>query len=151
MLTRDTEIRVRYQETDNMGVVYYANYFIWFEVARTEYLRSLGVSYKQLEDRGMFLMVASASCEYKSPARFDDIVSIKTWIPRMKNSSLQFEHKLSIGSKLVATGESVHVFTNQMGRPIRIPDDIRKMYKESQGAEPITSGLALSPDLCLPE
>ncbi len=127
MITHDTEIRVRYQETDNMGVVYYANYFIWFEVARTEYLRSLGVSYKRLEEKGIFLMVASATCRYKAPARYDDLVSIKTWVPGMSNSSLRFEHKLSIGTKLIATGESVHVFTNRMGRPVRVPDEIREL------------------------
>lgn len=126
----ETQVRVRYQETDNMGVVYYANYFVWFEVARTDYLRSIGVSYKDFEKKGMFLMVASASCEYKSPATFDDIVRIQTWIPKLKNSSLKFEHKLFIGEKLIATGESVHVFTNAAGKPIRIPDEIRNIYKE---------------------
>ena len=139
MYTHNTEIRVRYQETDNMGVVYYANYFVWFEVARTEYLRSLGVSYRQLEDRGMFLMVASASCKYKSPARFDDVVSIITWLPKLKHSSLQFEHKLSIGTRLVAIGESVHVFTNSLGRPIKIPPDIRGIYEESNLVKLATS------------
>jgi len=122
---RETEIRVRYQETDNMGVVYYANYFIWFEVARTEYLRSAGISYRQLEEKGMYLMVAGASCQYKSPAKYDDVVRIQTWISKMKNSSLDFAHKLYIGDRLIATGESIHVFTNSSGRPIRIPKEIR--------------------------
>ena len=130
MKIAETDIRVRYQETDNMGVVYYANYFVWFEVARTEYLRSLGISYKDLENKGMFLMVATASCKYKSPAKYDDMVRIQTWIPKMKNSSLQFEHKLFVGDRLIATGESVHVFTNTSGKPIRIPDDIRDLYNE---------------------
>lgn len=127
----ETRVRVRYQETDNMGVVYYANYFVWFEVGRTDYLRSAGVSYKDLEKKGMFLMVARASCEYKSPARFDDIIRIQTWIAKLKNSSLQFEHKLFIEDRLVATGESVHVFTNTSGKPIRIPEEIRKIYTQA--------------------
>ncbi len=139
MKVNETQVRVRYQETDNMGVVYYANYFVWFEVARTEYLRSLGISYKQLEDKGMFLMVASASCEYKSPARFDDVVNMKTWISELKNSSLKFEHKLFVGSRLAATGESVHVFTNGSGKPIRIPDEIRELYKETLATQHVTS------------
>ena len=134
MKTHETEIRVRYQETDNMGVVYYANYFIWFEVARTEYLRSAGVSYRKLEEKGAYLMVASATCQYKAPARYDDVVRIQTWIPRLKNSSLQFEHKLFIGDKLIAAGESVHVFTNSNGRPIRVPEEIRDLYKECSHA-----------------
>lgn len=123
-----TEIRVRYQETDNMGVVYYANYFVWFEVARTEYLRSVGISYRQLEGRGMYLMVASATCTYKYPARYDDVVQIQTWMPELNNSSLKFEHKLFLGERLIATGQSVHVFTNKAGRPIRIPEEIRLLH-----------------------
>jgi acyl-CoA thioester hydrolase len=121
---RETEIRVRYQETDNMGVVYYSNYFVWFEVARTEYLRSEGVSYRDLEKKGLFMMVAGASCRYRAPARYDDIVKIETWIPRMKNTSMEFAHRLHVGDKLIASGESVHVFTNRSGRPVRIPAEI---------------------------
>ena len=139
MKTHETEIRVRYQETDNMGVVYYANYFIWFEVARTEYLRSLGVSYKLLEQKGMFLMVAGASCQYKSPARYDDVVSIKTWVPGISNSSLKFEHKLSIGPKLIATGASVHVFTSRTGKPVRIPGEIRALHQDVINTRSATS------------
>ncbi len=122
-----TQIRVRYQETDNMGVVYYANYFIWLEVARTEYLRSAGVSYRHLEEKGMYLMVAEARCQYKAPARYDDVVRIQTWIPKVKNSSLEFAHKLYIGDKLIASAESVHVFTNKSGKPVRIPKEIRNI------------------------
>ena len=126
----ETKVRVRYQETDNMGVVYYGNYFVWFEVARTEYLRSFGISYRKLEEKGMYLMVASASCQYRSPARYDDEVTVQSWISEMKNSSLKFEYKLSVEDRLIATGESVHVFTNESGRPVRIPEEIRHLRKE---------------------
>lgn len=124
MRAHRTDIRVRYQETDNMGVVYYANYFVWFEVARTEFLRSEGISYRHLEDRGLYLMVASATCQYKAPARYDDLVSIETWIPKIKNTSIDFAHKIYVDNRLIATGESVHVFTNRKGRPVRIPKEI---------------------------
>ncbi len=127
MKMHESQIRVRYQETDNMGVVYYANYFVWFEVARTEYLRSLGISYRELEKKGMYLMVASASCQYKYPARYDDIVKIESSISKMKNSSLNFEYKLFIGEKLIALGQSVHVFTNKEGRPVRMPKEIKDL------------------------
>lgn len=126
MTVHETEIRVRYQETDNMGVVYYGNYFTWFEVARTEYFRSLGLVYRDLETKGCYLMVAGASCRYKSPAKYDDIVTIKSSIPEIKNSSLKFEYKLFVGGRLVATGDSVHVFTNRSGKPVRMPEDVRK-------------------------
>jgi len=125
MRTFAADIRVRYQETDAMGVVYYANYLVWFEVARTEYLRSLGISYRDLETKGYYLMVAAISCRYKSPARYDDIVKAETWIEEMKNSSLKFGYKLSVGDRVVVTGDSVHVFTNKKGKPVRIPEEIK--------------------------
>lgn len=120
-----TDLRVRYQETDNMGVVYYGNYFTWMEVARTEHFRKMGISYKAIEDKGAFLMVASAGCRYKSPARYDDIVTIESAVAEIKNSSLKFEYKISVGSRLVASGESVHVFTDRSCKPMRIPAEIK--------------------------
>ncbi len=129
MKSCESQIRVRYQETDNMGVVYYANYLVWFEVARTEYLRSRGMAYKDLEaEKGIYLMVASVSCQYKAPARYDDVVRIQTWVSELKNSSMKFEYKLFIGEKLIATGDSVHVFANRAGRPTRIPDELRRLF-----------------------
>lgn len=127
MRTHETKIRVRYQETDNMGVVYYANYLVWFEVARTEYFRSLGLSYRKLEEGGAYLMVASAACKYRYPARYDDVVKIKSCVPEIKNSSMKFEYKLYAGERLLATGESVHVFTNKACKPIRIPEEARRL------------------------
>jgi acyl-CoA thioester hydrolase len=126
MKKHETCIRVRYQETDNMGVVYYANYLTWFEVARTEYFRDLGLVYRELEKKGVYLMVASISAKYRSPARYDDIVRALAWISDMKNTSLKFEYELFVGDRLAATGESVHVFTNESGKPVRIPEEVRK-------------------------
>ena len=140
MRTHETEIRVRYQETDNMGVVYYANHFVWFEVARTEYLRAADISYRELEKQGLYMMVASAACQYKAPARYDDIVTIQSWVPVMKNSSLQFAHKLFVGTTLIATGQSVHVFTNKAGKPVRIPDQLRRLNREGHNTRKVTSG-----------
>lgn len=127
MKVHETAIRVRYQETDNMGVVYYSNYLVWFEIARTEYFRAENIIYTELEKDGNYLMVASASCQYKSPARYDDIVTIKSSVPEVRNSSLRFEYKLFVGNRLIATGESTHVFTNKACRPVRIPEKIRKL------------------------
>jgi len=132
MKSYEAQIRVRYQETDNMGVVYYANYLVWFEVARTEYLRFHGLAYKDLEARGYYLMVAAVSCRYRAPARYDDIVRIQTWVSELKNSSMQFDYKLFIGDRLVATGDSLHVCTNRSGRPVRIPDEIRSLHRVCQ-------------------
>jgi len=124
---RETHIRVRYQETDNMGVVYYANYFVWFEIARSEYFRSLGISYREMEKRGVFMMVARAACDYKSPARYDDVVHVQAWIPEVRNTSLRFAYKLFVGDRLIATGESGHVFTDRQKRPVRVPQEVRNI------------------------
>lgn len=128
--SHETQIRVRYQETDNMGVVYYSNYLVWFEIARTEYFRALGLVYRELEKKGFYLMVASVSCQYKSPAKYDDMVNIKACVPELKNSSLRFEYSLTVGDRLIAKGESVHVFTNENGRPVRIPEEVRSLYRK---------------------
>ena len=127
MKTYTAQIRVRYQETDNMGVVYYSNYLVWFEVARTEYFRSMGLAYRKLEEKGVYLMVASVSCEYKSPAKYDDTVKVETWIEELKNSSLKFAYKLTVGDRTVALGNSVHVFTNKDRKPVRIPEEVRSL------------------------
>lgn len=134
MKTCETELRVRYKETDNMGVAYYSNYFVWFEVARTEYFRSLGISYRDIEEKGMYLMVASASCRYLYPAKYDDLVRIQAWIPAIKNSSLKFEYKLFIDDKTIANGESVHVFTDRAGRPMRMPKELKNAFTSSRSA-----------------
>lgn len=112
-----------------MGVVYYANYFVWFEIARTEYLRSLGISYSKLEDQGIFMMVAEARCRYKASAKYDDVVTIQSGVSEMNNSSMKFEYKLFVGEKMIAAGDSVHVFTNKSSRPVRVPAEIRNIHE----------------------
>jgi len=134
MKIQETEIRVRYQETDQMGVVYYANYLVWFEVARTEYLRSLGISYRKLEEKGIYLMVASVGCRYKSPAVYDDVVKISSWISEMRNSSLTFNYEILVKDRISATGESVHVFTDHDYKPVRIPKELAGL-REKAGSE----------------
>ena len=134
MKTYEMSLRVRYKETDNMGVVYYSNYFVWFEVARTESFRSIGISYRDIEEKGVYLMVAGASCRYLRPAKYDDLVRIQTRILDVKNSSLKFEYKLFIGDKPIATGETVHVFTNKAGRPMRMPKELKDAFTSSRSA-----------------
>lgn len=110
-----------------MGVAYYANYFVWFEVARTEYLRALGLPYTTIEQDGIYLMVASASCKYLKPARYDDLVRVETWITGVKSSSMTFGYELFIGTDRIATGESVHVATDRSKKPVRIPEPLRRL------------------------
>ncbi|MGB8028618.1 MAG: thioesterase family protein [Terracidiphilus sp.] len=112
-----TEVRVRYAETDQMGIVYYANYLVWFELGRVELLRSLGLAYSRLEtDHGCILPVIEASCRYKSPARYDDEILIETRPAMMRGSVLKFAYRIyrKLDQKekereLLAEGETVHV------------------------------------------
>ena len=127
MYKHKTEIRVRYAETDRMGVVYYANYLVWFEVARTEYLKSKGVSYRLMEEsEGIFLMVAESRCRHLSPTTYDDTVTVETCLSSMKNASMTFRYDVFAGGKLAASGETVHVCTDRNRRPVKIPVSLKE-------------------------
>jgi acyl-CoA thioester hydrolase len=111
-----TELRVRYAETDQMGIVYYANYFVWFELGRVELLRSLGLAYSRLEtDHGCILPVVSANCRYRAPARYDDEILIETRPAMLRGSVLKFAYSIlrkegeGREPTLLAEGETVHV------------------------------------------
>ena len=111
-----TEVRVRYAETDQMGIVYYANYLVWFEIGRVELLRALGLTYNQLEiDHQCILPVIEASCRYRAPARYDDEILIETRPSLLRGSVLKFAYQVwrkateSEERKLLAEGETVHV------------------------------------------
>jgi acyl-CoA thioester hydrolase len=111
-----TEVRVRYAETDQMGIVYYANYLVWFEIGRVELLRSLGLAYSQLEkDHQCILPVVEATCRYKSPARYDDQILIETRPSLLRHSVLKFAYRIlrkgrdGEEPRLLAEGETVHV------------------------------------------
>ena len=123
----DYETRVRYAETDRMGISYYANYFIWFEAARTEYFRTLGLVYSEFEKKGIFLPVAEAQCRYTEPTSYDDLITVRTIVSQMRQSSIRFDYQVfkNKGSKIVATGYTVHVFSGPGLKPIRIPEDLR--------------------------
>lgn len=121
----ETSIRVRYAETDQMGVVYYANYLVWMEVGRVEYCKACGFDYKQMEQQdGVFLAVAEARCRYSSPARFDEEIIIRTWVeaanPRMV--VFAYEMRLAGEGRKLATGETRHLFLGRDLRPCRMPE-----------------------------
>src|SRR5579864_2987943 len=91
----ETRIRVRYAETDQMGVVYYANYLVWMEVGRIEYCRAVGLSYREMEDLdGILLVVAETSCRYLSPARYDDQVIVRTWVDDAHPRMMRFAYEM---------------------------------------------------------
>jgi acyl-CoA thioester hydrolase len=134
-----TEVRVRYAETDQMCVVYYANYLVWFEIGRVELLRSLGLAYSQLEtDHGCILPVIEAKCRYRSPARYDDEIQIETSPSLLRGSVLKFAYRVYRKAnpegkerELLAEGETVHVVCdgqlNKKPLPEQYADALRAM------------------------
>jgi len=119
----ETKIRVRYGETDQMGIVYHANYAIYFEVARTEWLRAFGLSYSEMEAEGVKLPVISLNINYKNSAYYDDLLKVKTRLKRAPTASIEFEYELvNSDGVLLATGSTTLVFIDvQKNRPIRCP------------------------------
>jgi acyl-CoA thioester hydrolase len=126
MSVSQTRIRVRYAETDQMGVVYYANFFIWFELGRVELLRQLGFQYKQMEiDDDCHFPVVEANCRYKSPARYDDELLLETTVLALRRTVIKFGYRLlrpeNQGLTLLAEGETTHVTVNRSMHKVRMP------------------------------
>jgi acyl-CoA thioester hydrolase len=120
-MSHATEIRVRYYETDKMGVANHVNHFRWFEVGRAELLRSMKMSMLQLEKAGCFLVLREARCVYASPAFYDDLITVTTKIAEVRNHAVRFEYKIDRGDKKLADGYTVHVFTDGAGKVKEIP------------------------------
>lgn len=124
-----TTIRVRYAETDQMGIVYYANYLIWMEVARTALCRSLGFHYREMEGQdGILLAVAEANCRYLSPARYDDEVAVSTTISESNRRFLAFAYEMSCEGRRLASGFTRHVYLSRDLRPVRLPDKYMSLF-----------------------
>ena len=123
-------VRVRYAETDKMGVVYYANYFVWFEVGRTEWLRDTGWSYREMERDGVALPVIEAHCEYRKPAQYDDEIEIRTKGRMLSAVRMEFTYEiLRRGEQSVtASGHTIHAALDRAGKPCRLPDRIRQVF-----------------------
>jgi len=125
----ETTVRVRYAETDKMGIVYYANYLIWFEIGRSEYCRARGFSYKDMEENDeAFLVVAESYCRYKSPAFYDDELIVRTHITELRRRSLRFGYEITraTDNQIIAEGETGHVITDRQGRVRSLPDIFRQ-------------------------
>ena len=125
-----SRVRVRYAETDQMGVVYYSNYFVWFEVGRTDLLRGNGWTYREMEADGVSLPVIEARCEYKLPAHYDDDLEIRTTGTLMSPVRVAFSYEIVRPSdaQTVATGQTVHAALDRSGRPCRLPDRVKELF-----------------------
>lgn len=119
-----TEIRVRYAETDAMGVVYYANYLVWFELGRTDWIRAHGVTYREFEEQGVLLPVREAHCLYRASARYDDLVRLETSAIALSPARVSFAYRATrvdpAGATLLAEGRTDHVFLTREGRLTRL-------------------------------
>ena len=116
-----------------MGVVYYANYLVWMEVARVAYCRQAGFEYRDMErEGGAFLVVTEAHCRYRSPARFDDEVDLSCWVSESRSRSVRFRYEMRRGGELLATGETLHTVTDDRGRMIRLPDEYRRYFPRTR-------------------
>jgi acyl-CoA thioester hydrolase len=123
-----TTVRVRYAETDQMGVAYYANFLVWMEVARVEYCTAIGFRYKDMEANGILIAVAEAHCRYLHPARFDDEVSILTTISDANRRFVTFDYEMTCAGRRLATGQTRHVFLSREFRPTRLPDQYAVLF-----------------------
>ncbi|MEK6608356.1 MAG: thioesterase family protein [Myxococcota bacterium] len=120
-------LRVIYGDTDAMGVVYYANHLRWFEAARGELLRALGMSYGDVERRGLAFPVVDVRCAYRAPARYEDEVDVAVEIAELGRASFTCAYRITRGGTLLAEGRTAHACTEPGGRPVRLPDDIRAL------------------------
>ena len=126
-LQSTSRVRVRYAETDKMGIVYYANYFVWFEVGRTDLLREAGWNYRDMEAEGFGLPVIEAHCSYRESAKYDDELDIRTTGAMLSPVRVQFTYEILRPSDAatLATGTTVHATVDRNGRPCRLPERVR--------------------------
>lgn len=120
-----TTVRVRYAETDRQGIVYHANYFVWMELGRTDFLRKSGFPYPDLEAAGIVFAVSEARCRFRGAAEYDDEVEVATRVREVRSRSVVFEYELRAGERPLASGETTLVALDVERRPRRIPDELR--------------------------
>jgi acyl-CoA thioester hydrolase len=132
----DVRIRVRYAETDQMGVVYHANYFVWFEVGRVEFLRAMGFSYREMEENdACFIAVVDARCRYKAPAHYDDEIAVRTTLKNVRESVIHFGYELVRldDGTVLAEGETTHVVTDAEMKRRTIPEKYLQAFRDAAG------------------
>jgi len=137
-VVNESRLRVRYAETDQMGVVYHANYFVWFEIGRVELLRQLGFSYRDMEDLdGCGIAVIDARCRYKAPARYDDQIIVRTRLKYIRESLIQFEYELMRADDgiLLAEGDTTHIVVNREMKKVSLPGKYVTAFRAAMDAE----------------
>lgn len=127
----ESRVRVRYQETDQMGVVYHANYLVWFEIGRTDFIREFGLSYSQLEQMGLLLPVLDIHCKYKQSAKYEDEIVIRTSLVEMKGVRITFQYQVirEADELLLAEGSSQHAFASPELKPINLKVKMPQLHQ----------------------
>ncbi|MCR5506348.1 MAG: acyl-CoA thioesterase [bacterium] len=123
--------RIIYADTDQMGIVYHANYLKYFEMLRGEVMRENGLTYHDFETMGFSLPVIESHCEYKYPAKYDDVIEITGFVSELKGLKMKFECEIHCGDKLICKGYTIHTCLNKDGRPIKFPEQLVKLYEKS--------------------
>jgi acyl-CoA thioester hydrolase len=121
-MTGETTIRVRYAETDRMGLLHHANYLVYFEQARTELLRSIGLTYRDMEDRGFFLVITNVEVKFRSPAKYDDLLTIKTTVARTTPVRIDHTYEVRCEDRLVAEGKTTLACVDRAGKIQALPE-----------------------------
>ena len=128
----ETRVRVRYAETDQMGVVHHANHFVWFEIGRVELLRQLGFSYREMESQDQcYIAVVDARCRYRVPARYDDEILVRTRLKNVKESVIHFGYELvrAEDGTVLAEGETTHIVTNEQMKMVELPEKYMRVFR----------------------
>lgn len=128
MLSSIIKERIRYAETDKMGVVYHSNYYLYMEIGRSDYIRKRGLNYSDIEAKGYYMFVTETNCKYFKPAKYEEIITVETILEKIKGAFLQFKYIISsTNGDVLAEGKTSHAFTNLTGKPKKIPEDIHKV------------------------
>jgi acyl-CoA thioester hydrolase len=127
----ETKLRVRLSETDSLGVAYYGNYYIYFDISRLELLRTLGITPAVLQRRGMGFVAGESTCRYHASAKFDDVLTVAVRVARIGNSSVAYLHSISKGKTRIAEGRVTDVLVDTAGKPLKIPQDIRRKLQRN--------------------
>ena len=131
--TCDVKVRVRYAETDAMGYLHHSQYFVYFELTRTELLRNNGIRYRDLEERGLFYVVARLECRYRAPARYDDLLTITTTTTRLSPVRIDHEYEVRRDGELLTQANSTLVLVGHNGKPTALPDELYEQLGGSHG------------------
>jgi len=134
-MVHETELTVRYAETDQMGIVHHANYYVWFELARTEFIKETGFSYSDVEKRGFLLPLARCSCQYVRGAKYEDRILVQARLVELKRTKCVFSYTVLLKETqdLIAKGETVHGFVDQQMKPVNFQKQFPELYKKMQG------------------